>query len=159
MKTIWTAGVVLGVLVELWTLVMGYTGWYKDPAMVNAFFLVIPLQIAVLWWALRKTAAEGRRFGGQVLAGLLISLVAGVIIFAGSYLFTTVLFPGYFDDVAAVSEQMYRSQGKSDAEIQALMESYRRGATPLMNSLTGVIGTVVTGLVASALIGAFVRRK
>jgi hypothetical protein len=138
---------------------MGYTGWYKDPAMVNAFFLVIPLQIAVLWWALRKTAAEGRRFGGQLLAGLLISLVAGVIIFAGSYLFTTVLFPGYFDDVAAVSEQVYRSQGKSDAEIQALMESYRKGATPLMNSLTGLIGTVVTGLVASALIGAFVRRK
>jgi hypothetical protein len=138
---------------------MGYTGWYKDPAMVNAFFLVIPLQIAVLWWALRKTAAEGQRFGGQLMAGLVISLVAGVIIFAGSYLFTTVLFPGYFDDVAAVSEQVYRSQGKSEAEIQALMESYRKGATPLMNSLTGLIGTVVTGLVASALIGAFVRRK
>jgi len=32
-------------------------------------------------------------------------------------------------------------------------------ATPLMNAISGVIGTVVTGLVGSLIIGAFFKKK
>ena len=31
------AGIWLGVLVSVWTLLMGVTGWYKHPVMLNLF--------------------------------------------------------------------------------------------------------------------------
>jgi hypothetical protein len=159
MRTILKGGIALGVLVEIWTYVMGFTGWYRDPAMLNLFWLVIPVQIAVLWWTLRGTAAEGRTYGGQVLAGTLASLIAGVVIVIGSYLFTTVAFPNYFNDLAAVQENMLRQAGQSEEQIRTAMEAYRTGATPLGNAFAGFIGTVVTGLVVSLVIAIFVRAK
>jgi hypothetical protein len=159
MKTIVNAGIALGVVCGAWELVMGYTGWYKHPALLNLFWLVILFEIAILIWVLRKTAAEGRRYGGQVGAGVLVSLIGGVIIVGFSVLFTTVLFPNYFNEMAAMNEQMLRAAGKSDADIAFAMDMYRKSANPAMNALSGFMGTVVTGLVASLGIAAFVRAK
>src|SRR5512134_130172 len=118
MNTILKAGIVLGLLVEVWTYLMGFTGWYKDPQLMNLFWVVIALQIAVLMWALKRTAAEGRGYGGQVGAGTLVSLVGGVFVIVGSLVFTMVVFPNYFTDLAAIQEQMLRTAGRSEAEIK-----------------------------------------
>ena len=152
------AGVLLGVLCVLWTFVMGFTGWYKDPVMLNLFFLVIPLEIGIVIWALRKTAAVSP-WGGQVVNGLVLSVVAGVIIFAGSLLFTTVAFPNYFADIQAAQTEMLKSAGMPEAEIQAQIAAAAAMQTPFINAITGVIGTVVTGLVVAAIAGAFWRKK
>ncbi len=159
MNTIVRAGVLLGVLVEVWTFVMGFTGWYKDPALLNLFWVVIPIQIGVLIWALRTTAAEGRAYGGQVAAGTVISLIGGVIIIVGSLIFTTLVFPNYFEDLAAIQEEMLRSAGTTEAEIKQMMEMTARTSTPMMQAIFGFIGTVVTGIVCSLVIGAFSRAK
>jgi len=118
MKTSVIAGVVLAVLVVFWTLVMGFTGWYKSPTMVAAFFLVIPINIGVVIWGLRKTAREGRGYGGQIAAALVMGVVASVFIFANSFVFTTVLFPTYFDDLRAVQAELLKAAGQSDKEIE-----------------------------------------
>jgi hypothetical protein len=152
------AGILLGVLCVVWTFVMGFTGWYKDPVMLNLFFLVVPLEIGFVIWALRKTAA-GSTWGGQVVNGLVLSVVAGVIIFAGSLLFTTVAFPNYFTDIQAVQTEMLKSAGMPEAEIQAQVAAAAAMQTPFINAITGVIGTVVTGLVVAAIAGAFWRKK
>jgi len=152
------AGILLGVLCVLWTFVMGFTGWHKDPVMLNLFFLVVPLEIGFVIWALRKTAA-GSTWGGQVVNGLVLSVVAGVIIFAGSLLFTTVAFPNYFTDIQAVQTEMLKSAGMPEAEIQAQVAAAAAMQTPFINAITGVIGTVVTGLVVAAIAGAFWRKK
>ena len=122
MNTILKAGIVLGVLVEIWTYLMGFTGWYKDPQLMNLFWVVIALQIAVLMWALKRTAAEGRGYGGQVGAGTLISLIGGVFVIVGSLVFTMVVFPNYFKELAAVQEQMLRTAGQSEDQIRQTME-------------------------------------
>jgi hypothetical protein len=36
------------ILVSIWTFVIGLPGWYKDPVLLNLFFLVILLQIGVI---------------------------------------------------------------------------------------------------------------
>src|SRR4051812_6875371 len=59
MRSILKAGILLGALTVGWTLVMGVTGWYKHPTLLNLFWVVIPLEIAVLVWALRRTRNEG----------------------------------------------------------------------------------------------------
>ncbi len=152
------AGVLLGVLCVIWTFVMGFTGWYKDPVMLNLFFLVIPLEIGIVIWALRKTAA-GATWGGQIVNGLVLSLVAGVIIFAGSLLFTTVAFPDYFADLQAAQTQMLKTAGMSEGEIKTQVAAAAAMQTPLVNALSGVIGTVVTGVIVAAIAGAIWRKK
>ena len=159
MSTLIKHGVLLGAGVVAWTFVMGYTGWYKDPKLHKLFFLVIPFQIALLVWALRQTAAQGRRYGNQVLAGVIISLIGGVLICAGSMLFTAVVFPNYFAEITAIQQQMLADQGKSAEEIRTTMELAAKSNTPIASAVSGFIGTVVTGLVASLVIGAFVRAK
>ena len=158
MSTPIRAGVLLGVLVTIWQFVIGFTGWYKDPVLMNAFFLVIVFEIAVIVWALRKTCATAA-YGAQVVNGLVVSLVAGVLIVCGSLVFTTVAFPDYFKELEAAQVAMLKSQGLSDGDISTQVAAQAAMQTPIMNALSGFIGTVVTGLIVSAIAGAFLRRK
>lgn len=159
MNPILSAGILIGVLCGIWTFVMGFTSWYKDPVMLNAFFLVILVEIGGLIWGLRKTAAEGRTYFGQIVAGTLMAVVAGVIIICSSLLFTTVAFPDYFTELEAAQRQMLQSQGRSAAEIDEAVRANAAASTPMGQAMAGFIGTLVTGILASAVIAIFVRRK
>jgi TM2 domain-containing membrane protein YozV len=160
MNPILSAGMLIGLLCSAWTFVMGFTGWYKNPALANVLFVgvAMAIEIAGLIWGLRRTA-EGRTYGGQILAGTMIAIVAGVIIIASSLLFTTVVFPNYFAEVEQAYRSALRNQGKSDAEIAAAIQATAASATPMAQAMSGFIGTLVTGIVASAIIGIFVRRR
>lgn len=138
MNAILSTGVLIGVLCSVWTLVMGYTGLYKDPARANLFFLVIVIEIGCLVWGLRRTAREGRTYTGQILAGTMMAIVAGVIMIGTSLLFTTVLFPDY---------------------PQQLEKATAASWTPMAQAMSGFIGTLVTGILSSAVIGYFVRKR
>ena len=151
-------GLLIGFSVVAWTFVMGFTGWYLDPALLNLFFLVIPIQIALLVVGLRSSAAENG-YGKQVLSGTLASLLASVLIFGGSILFTAVVFPSYFSEVRAVHTSMLEQAGKSPEEVRAQVEAMAATQTPFLQALFGAIGTVVTGLVSSLVIAAFARKK
>lgn len=159
MNAILSTGIVIGVLCSLWTLVMGYSGMYKDPSLANLFFLVIPIEIGCLVWGLRSTAREGRTFGGQILAGTMMAVVAGVIMIGTSLLFTTVLFPRYAHDLEAMYRASLATQGKSDGEIAAAVQGNAASWTPMAQAMSGFIGTLITGIVSSAIIAAFVRAK
>jgi hypothetical protein len=139
MNPILSGGLLIGLLCGAWTFVMGFTGWYKDPALANGLFIPVAMaiEIAGLVWGLRKTAALGRAYGGQILAGTMMAIVAGVIIVASSLLFTTVVFPNDVADITRTSEA---------------------GATPMAQAMSGFMGTLVTGIIASAIIAIFVRR-
>lgn len=157
MNPIFAAGVLIGVLCGVWTFVMGFTGWYKDPALMNLFFVVIAFEIGGLAWGLRKTARQGRTYGGQILAGTMMAVVAGVIIIASSLLFTTVVFPGYFTDIEQATRATLQQQGKSESEVAAAIHANAASATPMAQAMSGFLGTLITGIVASAVIAIFVR--
>ena len=133
MNPILNAGIVIGVLCGIWTFIMGFTGWYHDPRMLNAFYLVLAIEVGGLIWGLRKTAVEGRTYGGQVIAGTLMAIIAGVIISCASLAFT-LTFPDYFTGAEA-------------------------GATPMGKAMEGFMTTLVTGILASAVIALFVRAR
>lgn len=151
-------GLAIGIATFLWTLVMGVTGWYKDPAMVPVFFLVIVFEVLLLYWGLRQTAAANG-YGAQVMAGTLMAVVAAPVIFAGSMLFTSVLFPGYFADLRAMQVEILKGQGVAEAEITRQVEEAMRMQTPVVNAAVGAVASVITGAIASALIAIGVRRK
>lgn len=155
-----TAGLLMGVLCGLWTFVMGFTGWYKDPTKASAFFVVIAIEIAVLLWGLTQTARrEGRTYSGQVVAGTLMSIIGGIVIMGFSLLFTTVAFPDYFTELESVYRGLLRQEGKTEAEITALISEWSKGQTPILQAVYGFIGTFVTGVVVSAVLAIWVRAR
>ena len=158
MNTTLKTGIIIGVACAVWTLIMGITGWYKDPVMLNMFFLVILIEIGVLVWGLKQSATE-KTYGGQVITGTIASVIAGVILFFNSLLFTNVLFPNYFKDLETAQTTMMKNEGKSDEEITKAVEEAKSMNTPMMNAVMGFVGTVGTGLVASLVIAAFARKK
>jgi len=119
---------------------------------------VVLIEIGVLVWGLRQTAATAA-YLGQVGNGTLIAVIGAAIIFCGSLLFTIVLYPHYFEELRAIQTEMLRSAGKTEAEVGAALEMGAILQTPLVNALMGVIGTVVTGFLASLVIAAFNRKK
>ncbi|HXW06062.1 MAG TPA: DUF4199 domain-containing protein [Vicinamibacterales bacterium] len=159
MNPILSAGLLIGVLCVAWTFVMGLTGWYKDPVLLNAFFLVIPIEMAGLFWGLRRTAAEGRGYGSQVIAGTMMAIVAGVIIMAGSLVFTMVAYPDYFRELEEAYRELARAQGRSEAEIAQSISDNMASATPMGQAMGGFLGTLITGIVASAVLALFVRSR
>lgn len=159
MKSIIKTGVVIGLSCMAWQLVMGLTGWYLDPVLLNLFWIVIAIQIGVMVWGMRMTAAEGRTYGGQVAAGTLMAVFGGVIIFLGSLLFTTVLFPHYFEDIRRVGEEVLKARGLSDADLKKQLDVQASMQTPVITALSGFIGTIVTGFVISLIAGAFLRKQ
>ena len=159
MNTIVKYGLGIGVLCVIWTFIMSFTGWYKDPTLLNLFWLVVVIEIALLIVGLRETAAAGNRYWQQVAAGTGMAAVAAVIIFAGSFLFTSVVFPEYFGELQAIQAEMLRTAGNTEAEISAAMEMAKATQTPLINAVSGAVATLATGLVASLVIAAFCRQK
>lgn len=127
------AGVTIGALVTVWALVMGITGWAFDPVLDALFALVVLFEIVVLVVLLRSTAGENA-YLAQLRTGSLAALIAGPIVFAQSLLFTSVLFADYF-------------------------AAHPEAGSSLEQALSGVVGTIGTGIVTSAVTAIFARKR
>jgi len=152
------AGVILGLSVAAWTFIMGFTGWYKHPSLLFLFWLVVPMQIGILLWTLRAMAPTSG-YGRQVWNGVSSSLLGSMIIYAASILFTTVVFPHYFQDLEALGRQVMARQGLSPAQIEAAVRAQAPMQTPRASAMAAAIGTVVTGFFTSVVAAAWLRRK
>ncbi len=151
MKSAIQAGVILGLMVVVWTLVHGMTGWYKNPAMSWTFWMVIPFQIILLVWMLKNTKKQGFGYGQQVKAGIVMSLAAAGIIFIGSWLVTTAVIPNYHADMQAMTDQLRTARGLAPETAKPL--------SAMSSSMAAFLGTVVTGLIASLVAAVLIRDK
>ena len=158
MPTTLRAGLILGFAVAAWTLVMGFTGWFKHPSLHHLFWLVIPLQIGILLWSLRSTAPT-TGYNRQVWNGVSSSLLGSMIIYGASLFFTTVLFPHYFQDMEVLGRQLMAKQGLSPAQIEAAIKAAAPMQTSRVSAMSGAIGTVVTGFLTSILAAMWLRKK
>jgi Protein of unknown function (DUF4199) len=159
MNPILSAGLLIGVLCGLWTFLMGVTGWYKDPVMVKIFLVVVLIEIGGLIWGLRRTAAEGRGYASQVIAGTMMAIVAGVVVICSSLLFTMVLYPDYFGELEAMQAQFLRQRGVPESEIVRRVSESRASNTPMGQALQGFVYTLITGIVASGITAIWVRAR
>ncbi|MEP7028080.1 MAG: DUF4199 domain-containing protein [Candidatus Eisenbacteria bacterium] len=159
MKSAVQAGVILGLLVLVWTLLHGWTGWYKDEGMSWTFWMVIPFEVILLVWMLKNTRKQGFAYGKQVTAGIVMSLVAGAVIFVGSYAIMTLVFPTYFKDIADMSARVLTAKGMAPEQVQAAMAAQAPMMAPLPSACMSFLGTVVTGLVVSLIAAVLIRHK
>lgn len=158
MHPILRGGITLGLAVAAWTCVMGYSGWYKHPSLLRLFWLVIPIQIAVLIWTLASTRTQ-QRYLRQVGLGLAVSILGAGIIFLNSLLFTTILFPHYFQELETLGRALMAQQGLRPDQIEAAVKASAPTQTPLFQAAAGAFGTVATGVLVSVLAAIGLRRR
>jgi hypothetical protein len=159
MKSAIQAGVILGLMVVVWTLVHGFTGWYKDEGMSWTFWMVIPFETILLVWMLKNTKKQGFGYGKQVLAGTVMTLVAAVIIFLGSWLIVPAVFPTYFQDMRAMTERVMTTRGMTPDQVQAALAKSASALTPMGSATLAFIGTLCTGLIVSLIAAGLIRSK
>jgi hypothetical protein len=152
------AGVLLGFAVATWTFVMGFTGWFKHPGLWILAWMVVPMQIAILLWTLRDLAPTSG-YGRQVWNGVSISLLGSMIIYTVTILFTTTVFPHYFQDLETLGRQIMARQGLSPAQIEAAVKAQSAMQTPRTSAMASVIGTVATGFLTSVIAAMWLRKK
>ncbi|MDP2874778.1 MAG: DUF4199 domain-containing protein [Holophaga sp.] len=153
-----TAGLLLGILVSAWSFIWVSVGWHRDPATFPLFWMVMPIQIVVVIWGLRKTAPH-TGYGRQVVLGVAISVLGSLIIFGGSLLLTTVVFPSYFQDLERIGRMKMAQDGLNLARIDELIRAQAPWQKPLPAAFSGVFGTWVTGLLTSLIAAVWLRRK
>jgi hypothetical protein len=153
------AGIVFGVAVVVWQLIIGFTGLYTKPGMDLVFILVATLITAgVLFWGLKQIAAEGRGYWGLVGSGMVIALIACVLIILGSFLFTT-LFPDYADVALTRAAEQAQASGATPEQQEMQMKVAEALTSPVAHAVTGVIGALLTSFVVSLIVAAIVRQK
>lgn len=124
-------GLVLGILVVLWTFSGGVLGWYRDPNHNLRFVAVaILIQVGVLVWTLRATQAY-QGYLRQLASGVAASVLASALIFGGSLLFSTLA--------------SQPPPGVNEA--------------PVATAFAGVIGTWFTGLLVTLVASIWLRKK
>ena len=159
MKPIVTAGIVLGVSAGIWIFINGFAGLYKNPGTAWVFPVVATvIEIVVIVWGLRQTAQLGRRYGRQVLAGLLIAVVGAVLILGFSLMWAAV-FTDAAEVTAAMQADAWSDAGMSEEEIDDLLVKTEFTRTPFAQALSGSIATIVTGLVISLIAAIFIRQR
>ena len=154
------AGVVFGVAVVLWQLIFGFAGLYKNPAMGWVFPIVaIAITAGVLFWALKQTAAEGKRYWGLVATGVVVALIACVLIILGSLLYTSVLFPDYAEIALAQAVEQFEAQGLPEEQREIQMKATEWLLSPVPQALIGAVMTLITSFIVSLIVAAIVRQK
>ncbi len=93
------------------------------------------------------------------MAGTMMAIVAGVIVVACSLVFTMVVFPDYAQAIEDAARLTLEQQGRTSAEIAAAIQANAASRTPMAQAMSGFVGTLITGIVASAAIGYFVRAR
>lgn len=150
-------GVSLGIDATILMAIMMFTDLYLNPNMVWIFMLIIPLQLLTIIAALKMGTNNGNTYRDQIMLGLKVSLLAGLIAAGTSYLFTTTLKPTYFADIKAMGQQIYAKN--PTPEMAAQIEQYNSMATPELNSLSGFLGSTICGFLMSLIVAAFLRKK
>ena len=152
-----SAGVVLGVLITIWTAVVIMAGWHTDPRMMWLYFGVVPIEVLVLAMALR-THILTAHYGRQLWNGIAVSTVGAILVFAGTYVLTTVVFPQYFPQIRAAAETMLTEMGRTPVEIAEELRRSRASYDPVANALTGAVGVFLCGVILSLVLAVFFRR-
>lgn len=152
-------GVILAVVVVLVSTLVYATGLHTNMLVGGLLVLVlyIAFNVVAVFLGLSQTAAENG-YGKQLLNSLGIGLVAGVLIFLGSWLLAAVVFPDALAEAREATLAMMENMGQPQEVIDGAAQGFDK-ATPLRQSLQGLIGTFITSGIAGAIIAIFKRKK
>jgi len=151
--------VVLALAVFVLGVLIAVTGLHTNPLAGGAASIgvAILINIVVVFLALKQTSGENP-YGKQLLNGALIGVIGGILIFLSSWLLLAVVFPDYLDEMRAGYTEWIEASGLPEAQMQKQLEAMEN-ATPVSQSVPGLIGTFFTSLIVGAIVAIFQRKK
>jgi hypothetical protein len=158
MQIVVKASVALVVVVMVISVLMYVTGLHENALIggLGSLLLVIVANVAIVFWALKQTAAENG-YVRQLGNGALIGLIGGVLIFVGSMALLTVI-PNYLEEMKTMQivslEQWNLAEDVMEQQIAKI-----EAITPVKSSMQGMIGTFFTSLIVGAIVAIFQRKK
>lgn len=162
-------GLVLGFIVAAFGFVLAMTDLHTHAAAPMGFVIAATILNVVIVVLATQRSAPNSNWGRQVLNGLVLGVVAAVIVFLGSWVMTTVVFPDYYAEYFAAIRDRALEAGMSggalepgdgggsgiaaDPELQTLVPP----GTAVMSASSGAVGTIITSIVVAAIAGYFKR--
>lgn len=150
-------GLILGVVAAVISFVTVAMGPQMSAMAILFSIVATVVTIGIVFLALRETAAEAS-WVGQLLNSLILGAVAAAIVFVVSWLSLGVVFPAYLSEMAAATEHALASAGLAPEMIEAQVQNMEE-ATAVGQAFAGAVGTIVTSVIAGAIIGIFKRES
>lgn len=154
-------GLVVGIASASLIYVLHFLGVLRTPLGGQLLLLAIVFHTTGLLFALLRQRARdtdipfARLFG----AGLMLSLIAGLALAVGSYLFLTVVDPTYIDWVKERSREQLEAFPDLPVEERAAGEEQIAALTPGAYATQGLVGTLMIGFLLSLTLSAFLRMR
>ena len=161
MNAVVKASLALAVSVAVLSLLLAVSGLHESSPMLAQLAFVIPailLNIGCVFWGLKMTAAENP-YVKQLVNGALIGVVAGVLIFAFSYVMLTALMPDHLDEIKQATISWLESSGQIPQTTLDQQIAKIEATTAGSQAFAGLVGTFFTSLIVGAIIAIFVRKK
>jgi hypothetical protein len=158
-------GIILGVTICVWTMLIHMLGFYTTRLQLGQYADVVAtvIPIVILFLAIRERRA---RNSGQTLTigeGLSTGVVTGLVsvpITAGFlWIYHHYINPRWMDLLVAWKEEQMRAAGQTPEAIRAMTDGMRASATDGAQLTGALIGTLVLSLVLSLIIAAILRRR
>jgi len=154
------AGIILGLLGIIWTLLM----WFLDMTTNNKigliFFVILIVGLFFGIKTYRDKYLNGFITYGQSLgAGVIIMLYYSVISAVFTYILYKFIDPGLIDKMLALTEEQLVERGLGEGMINQSMEMQKKFMTPLVMSVSGVISGLFMGTIFSLIISLFTKRE
>ena len=157
------AGAVVGLLATALLYALHFAGVLKTPLGSQLLFLTLAFHITGLIAALglhrhRAKSDGGASFAMLFGAGLMVSLVAGVVLALGTHIFVTVVEPGHLEWLKQSSlERM--AEAEMSEEDKALHREQIEQLTPAAYSVQTLTSTLIAGFFLTITLAAFLRMR
>ena len=150
-------GLFLGIAVGALGFLLPILGLHANSVMPTIFIVAATIvNVVMIFLALRATAASATWLG-QLVNGLVVGVIGALLIFASSWVMTTVVFPDYYAEYAAGMRAGLTAAGMAADQVDAQMAAIEQ-TSPVSSAASGSLGAILTSLVAAAVIGMFKRQ-
>ena len=151
-------GLIAGLLVIIYALILQFTDLYMSKALsyVNYLFVLIAIILAYREF---KSQDQGHMTYAQGLGlGTLTAGIAGVLSGIFSYIYIKFIDDSMLGKIAEMQrEELEKSSGMSDEEIERALEMSASFTTPEMIMVFSIIGFVFFGFLISLVVAAAMR--
>ena len=162
MRTAIKWGVILGVSICVWTLILHALGFYTAniAAGQTADVVAIILPVAAIVLALRERKKQGPLSFGQAIGNALVVGLVSVPISAGFlWWYHHYMNPGWMDYIVEHQKATMAAAGATSEAIAQMEASQRSSATDAAQLTGALIGSTVISLAIGAIAGGVMRTR
>jgi hypothetical protein len=160
-KSAMTSGLILGIALVVFSLIIYIMGVIKPPFYVSILQYVII--IGGIVWGTKKFRDDD--LGGEISYskalgfGILICVFASIISGIYTILLMTVIDPEYMTKLMSVIEEEYVKAGLSEEQIDAAMKMVGKMQSPIIMTITSIFGFAFMGTIFSLVTAAFLKKE